>query len=357
MQEKTQIIFNDNPSSILYISFNQDSSCISIGSETGFKIINTNPFLDLYYRDMKGGIGIVEMLNNSNILALVGGGKNPKFPLNEFILWDEEKGEEIGKIKLKKDILNVKLKENKIYIVTSIKIYVFDYNFNLIEAFETKNPLGLISICYKEDILAYPDKKIEGYIRIKNYDKKNNYYFRAHKTPLSFIQINQEGNLISTSSLKGTIVRIYNLLNGILVKEVRRGTEGAFINYISFDPSQKYFAVVSDRKTIHLFFLDAENNNEDNKNIKSRIISEEEEKENEGNQIIIDNKSNVFNKFFKYLGAEYSFTKYKINCNKSICAFGPDNTIIIVSYDGKFYKVGFEPINNSESYKLQEEKF
>ena len=102
MQEKTQIIFNDNPSSILYISFNQDSSCISIGSETGFKIINTNPFLDLYYRYMKGGIGIVEMLNNANILGLVGGGKNPKFPLNEFILWDEEKGEEIGKIKLKK---------------------------------------------------------------------------------------------------------------------------------------------------------------------------------------------------------------------------------------------------------------
>ena len=82
--------------------------------------------------------------------------------MNEFILWDEEKGEEIGKIKLKKEILNIKLKENKIYIVASIKIYVFDYNFNLIEAFETKNPLGLISICYKEDILAYPDKKIEG---------------------------------------------------------------------------------------------------------------------------------------------------------------------------------------------------
>ena len=362
MQDKSQKILNDNPSEILYISFNQDSSCISIGTESGFKIVKTNPFLDLYYRDMKGGIGIVEMLYNTNILGLAGGGKNPKYPLNEFVLWDEEKGDEIGRIKLNKKILNLKLKENKIYIVTSEKIYLFDFNLNLIDALESKNSLGLISLCYKEDIIAYPDKKIEGYIRIKNYDKKLNYFFFAHTTPLSCLHLNQEGDLIATSSLKGTLVRIYSILNGNLIQEVRRGTEGSFINYISFDPSQKYFAVTSDRKTIHLFFLSNNNtnglNNSDfnNSNVKSKIILEEEEKKNE----IIDNKKSVFNgfnKFIKYFGAEYSFTRFKINFNKSICAFGPDNTIIIISYDGKYYQVGFDPVNNSESFKLQEEKF
>jgi WD40 repeat protein len=310
---------------------------------------------------MKGGIGIVEMLNNSNILALVGGGKNPKFPLNEFILWDEEKGEEIGKIKLKKEILNVKLKENKIYIVTEEKIFLFDFNLNLIDSFESKNPLGLISLCYKEDIIAYPDKKIHGYIRIKNYDKKMNYFFFVHKTPLSCIQLNQEGNLIATSSLKGTIVRLYNIINGVLIKEVRRGTDAAFINHIAFDPTQKFLAIVSDKKTVHLFFLNNANANlnEDNNNLrKSRIISEEEEKKNE--IIEFDNKKSGFNginKFIKFLGSEYCFTKYKINFNKAICSFGPDNTIIIVTYEGKYYQIAFEPVNNSESFKIQEEKF
>lgn len=31
---------------ILYISFNQDFSCFSIGTEKGFKIFNTYPFKD-----------------------------------------------------------------------------------------------------------------------------------------------------------------------------------------------------------------------------------------------------------------------------------------------------------------------
>ena len=66
---------------------------------------------------------------------------------------------------------------------------------------------------------------------------------------------------------------------------------------------------------------------------------------------------NGLNKFIKYFGAEYSFTKFKIHFNKAICAFGPDNTIIIVTYDGKYYQVGFDPVNNSESFKIQEEKF
>lgn len=356
MQDSPKIILNDNPSDILYISFNQDSSCFSVGTESGFKIINTFPFLDLYYRDMKGGIGIVEMLYNTNILALVGGGKNPKYPLNELNLWDEEKGEEIGKIKMNKEILNVKLKDNKIYIVTSEKIYLFDFNLNLIDSLESKNSLGLISVCRKEDMIAYPDRKLEGYIRIKNYDKKLYYYFFAHRTPLSCLFLNQEGTLIATSSLKGTLIRIYNVSNGILIKEVRRGTENSFINYIAFDPTQKYLAVNSDRKTIHIFFLGNNNNeiiiDDNNENVKSKLFSEEDE--------VIDNKRSAFNginKFIKYFGSEYSFTKFKINFNKSISTFGPDNSIIIVTYEGKYYQVGFEPVNNSESYKIQEEKF
>ena len=35
---------------ILYINFNQDSSCICIGTEKGFHIYNAEPFKNIYSR-------------------------------------------------------------------------------------------------------------------------------------------------------------------------------------------------------------------------------------------------------------------------------------------------------------------
>jgi autophagy-related protein 18 len=54
MEEESNKILNENPNEILCINFNQDGSCIAIGTETGFKIINTLPFLDVCYQNMGG---------------------------------------------------------------------------------------------------------------------------------------------------------------------------------------------------------------------------------------------------------------------------------------------------------------
>jgi hypothetical protein len=40
----------NNNNKMLYISFNQDSSCFSVGTETGFTIFNLNPFKEIFNR-------------------------------------------------------------------------------------------------------------------------------------------------------------------------------------------------------------------------------------------------------------------------------------------------------------------
>ena len=374
MEEESNKILNENPNEILCINFNQDGSCIAIGTETGFKIINTLPFLDICYQNMGGGIGIIEMLNTTNIFGLVGGGKNPKYPLNELIIWDQEKKTELSKIKTKKKILNVKLTENKIFVVNFDKIFVFDFNtLNLIDTLETKNQKGLISLCYKQDIVAYPDNIHEGTIIIKNYDTNKEEKLKAHKTPLSCIQLNQDGTMIGTSSLKGTLIRVYSISEKTLIREVRRGAESANVNCISFDISQKYLLVVSDRKTIHIFFLI---NNSENQSNSNRNSSNNNNNISEGDDMInntininknileLDNKksklsgmSNFFNVGKRYFGSEWSFAKFKQTSHKLISIFGPDNSILVVTFEGKYYQAVFDPVNGGECNKIQEEKF
>ena len=376
MKRIKQTIFNDNPNEILYVNFNQDGSCFAVGTETGFKIINVSPFIDSYYKNLNGGIGIIEMLYKSNILGLVGGGKNPKYKINELILWDEEKDGEICHIKTNSKILNIKLRENKIFIVNQKQILVFDFNtLNIIDNFQTNNEKGLISLCYKEDIIAYPDIQNEGTVRIKNYDTNKEIILKAHKTPLNCIQINQDGTMIGTCSLKGTMIRVYNIANQQLIREVRRGAESANVNCISFDLSKKFFVVVSDRKTIHIFFLtnninekEINNGNEIIKSNENGNLEEENIKSISHSMILndssINNKKSMFGEMSKILGvgkryfaSEWSFRRFRIISPKTVATFGPDNTIFIATYDGKYYQISFDSINGGDCIKIQDERF
>jgi len=105
----------------LSASFNQDASCFTVGLETGFSsthnltfattkprrltyfctVFNSEPCqlrvtrgsfyvpgapprsCKLRAIDFNGGLGVVQMLGKSNFVALIGGGKNPKFPQNK----------------------------------------------------------------------------------------------------------------------------------------------------------------------------------------------------------------------------------------------------------------------------------
>lgn len=65
-------------------SFNQDSTHFAVGLKNGFRIYTTDPLRERMRRDFSdGGIGIVEMVERTNWIALVGGGREPKYPQNK----------------------------------------------------------------------------------------------------------------------------------------------------------------------------------------------------------------------------------------------------------------------------------
>ena len=52
--------------------------------ENGFRVFISYPFREYIWRDFEdSGVGIVEMVFNCNVFALVGGGQKPKFLRNK----------------------------------------------------------------------------------------------------------------------------------------------------------------------------------------------------------------------------------------------------------------------------------
>jgi WD repeat-containing protein 45 len=243
---------------MLFASFNQDGTCFAVGTDVGFKIYNSSPFRDNFERILEGGIGIVEMLNRCNILALVGGGKTPKYSPNKVIIWDDHQSKVVSELRFTSCICNVKLKKDRLVVICEHKIYLFNLlNFQNIDTIDTyDNSKGLVAVNPdpRSTVIAYPDKN-QGIVRVKFYDKEYSQVISAHESSIACIAINFEGTLLATASDKGTLIRIFNAQSGNLLQEVRRGTEKATIYSIVFNPTSSLLATSSDRGTIHIFSL------------------------------------------------------------------------------------------------------
>ena len=159
---------------MLYVSFNQDNGCFVCGTDNGFRIYNVDPFRETFRRAFSnGGIGIVEMLYRCNLLALVGGGKNPRYPTNKVMIWDDHQSRCIGELMFKSEVKAVKLRRDKVVVALITKIFVYRFSdLKLLDQITTlANPKGLIGLCADSSncVLACPGLS-KGSIRIELYD-------------------------------------------------------------------------------------------------------------------------------------------------------------------------------------------
>ena len=344
--ENNTINSENNSNKMLYISFNQNSSCFAIGTENGFVIYSTYPFKDKFTRILNGGIGIIEMLNSSNILALVGGGKYPKYNKNKVIVWDDYEQKVISELKFTNAIKNVKLKNDKIFIILEKKIFVFNLetyeNIDIIDTCD--NSKGLIGINNDPNftIIAYPiltdnNNNFKGICKIKFYDNEKEMIIKAHETQINYLQINYDGSILAVACDSGKLIKIFRTIDGQHLIDFKRGKEKAEINYMCFDQNGKFLAVTSERKTIHIWSMGSSLKKSKEIQIQNNIINitNKNEEKNKENKIedLPQNPSGFFS------NNEESFAKVRLNEEqKSICAFTNDNKLIIVTSNGIYYQ-------------------
>ena len=332
-------------SSPLSLSFNQDYSCFAIGTQRGFKIYPTYPCNDGYEKIFYGGIKICEMLNKSNFLALVGGGRVPKYCNKKVVIFNDFLEKIESEFKFTIPVLNVKLKKDLIFIVCEKKIYVFNLETsqNIDSLDTTENKKGLIAINNNPNytIMAHPiefeDDISKGYVSIKNF--KNNKYFPllVQEDSVSSMCMDYNGLLLATANEKGTLIRIHSCGDGTLLQECKRGKEKAEVGFMCFDVKYNFIGATSDRGTIHIWTLDSIIKKCKKKSNKDDFVRVEK---NDDNSIKIHEDVNeeeiikvIKNKNYK---SDSSFAKIRIN-QRCIFCFIEKNYVVIITYDGKYF--------------------
>lgn len=117
-----------NSDSIQYFNFNQDFSCLSVGTNTGFRVYNCDPFGKCYQRTdgAGGGVGIVEMLFCTSLVALTGAGSQPAFSPRRLQITNTKRQSTICELNFVTSILAVKLNRKRLVVVLDTQIHIYD---------------------------------------------------------------------------------------------------------------------------------------------------------------------------------------------------------------------------------------
>ncbi|KAG0030307.1 WD repeat domain phosphoinositide-interacting protein 3 [Podila clonocystis] len=399
---------------LLYASFNQDFGCFSCGLDSGFRIFNCDPLKEKMRKEFEdGGICIVEMLFRCNYLALVGGGKNPKYPPNKVIIWDDERNRGVIELEFRSEVKAVRLRRDKFVVVLVNKVIVYSFNLQptKLHVFETvDNDRGLVALSSsdKHAILIFPGRQ-SGHIQIVDLNSvvpttvsstphnpfsgssssllQNNAnntqptkypmtstkptanisIIPAHTSPLFCLVTNTDGTKCASASDKGTLIRVFDTGSSKLLNEFRRGADRAEIYSIAFNSDSTRICVGSDKGTVHIFNLDGA--------LGVRVFqgsvvpsagphygeviqtSSHHSHQASGNR----QSSFAFMKDLlpKYFSSEWSFAQFKVAADcRCICAFGGEkNTVIVVCADGSFYRFMFDPQKGGECVRESYNKF
>ena len=297
------------------------------------------------------------MYLTTNILALVGGGKNPKFSINKIIIWDDQKKRNniIGELRFNSPVLNVKMKQDRLIGICQSKIYIFNINtLETLDMFDTYDNInGIVGFSPGELIcvLAFPYES-RGKVRIVNFNSlAQPPIISAHESKIACLCVNRNGTLLATSSDKGTLVRIFDVKDGKLLIELRRGAKNAEINCIIFDEYNKLVACASGTGTVHIFSIVEAMKNNYNENYYSDQNDGDETK----NQKSFLSGFNFLHKLSSsYFGSEWSFAKLRLQEHKSIISFLHNNSICALTSDGKYCLASFDPKKSGDCVKKYE---
>ncbi|KAH7377004.1 WD repeat domain phosphoinositide-interacting protein [Plectosphaerella cucumerina] len=245
------------PTEVLSVSFNNTASHFTLGLNSGYAVYETNTCALWSMKNLHGPINIVEMLEQTNFLALVSRVSHSHFAQTKVVAWDDstdKRGMDISLLQPVRGVLLGSLLGQRHVVVVlrdSVRLYTFAKKPEFITHYETaSNPLG---ICVMSDRLLALPGNTPGHVQLVDRATKTVNIIPAHNSPLRVIQISRDGDMLATASDKGTLIRIWSTKTRARLAELRRGVDSSTIYHLAFNPSGTMLACTSDKSTLHIF--------------------------------------------------------------------------------------------------------
>ncbi|CBQ69348.1 related to ATG18-Phosphatidylinositol 3,5-bisphosphate-binding protein [Sporisorium reilianum SRZ2] len=277
---------------LLSVNFNQDHSCVAVGTRDGYSITNCEPFGRVYTNN-SGPTSLVEMLFCTSLVALVAtSDSDPKSNASprRLQIVNTKRQSVICELLFPTAILGVKLNRRRLVVVLEQEIYIYDIsNMKLLHTIETSpNPMAICALSPSSEncFLAYPSPVPSPTSPFANpaggsagagssasaaggaaggtagdvliFDLLSlsvTNVIQAHKTPISALALNSTGTLLATASDKGTVIRVFSVPAAQKLHQFRRGSYAARIYSLNFNAVSTLLAVSSDTETVHIFKL------------------------------------------------------------------------------------------------------
>ncbi|KAL7239477.1 hypothetical protein ACSBR2_005390 [Camellia fascicularis] len=304
--------------SLIHLSFNQDFACFAAGTDRGFRIYNCDPFREIFRREFENGGGI--------------------------------------ELSFRSEVKSVRLRRDRIVVVLLQKIFVYNFSdLKLLHQIETiANPKGLCEVSHLSAsmVLVCPGLQ-KGQVRVEHYASKRTKFVMAHDSRIACFALTHDGRLLATASSKGTLVRIFNTLDGSLLQEVRRGADRAEIYSLAFSSTAQWLAVSSDKGTVHVFSLKVDSGSLGIERTRSGPDP------NLSTPSAVSSLSFIKGVLPKYFSSEWSVAQFRLQeGSQYIVAFGHEkDTVVIVGMDGSFYRCQFNPVAGGEMTQLEHHDF
>lgn len=257
---------------LLSLAFNQDNSCLAIGTKDGFKIFDCDTCRCCYKRS-EGAINVVEMLFSTSLVAVVGAGQQPALSPRRLSVFNTTTDTLQAELNFVSSILCVRMNRKRLVAVLERKTYIHDLGqltiLHTIDTVSNARALCALSPNHENCYLALPASTTDGSVLVFDaLDLHALCQIQAHRSPLAAMSFSSDGLLLATASDQGTVIRVHSIPQAFKAYTFRRGNYPATIYSLSFGPPSQVpqlLAASSASGTIHVFKLGnfARSRNED----------------------------------------------------------------------------------------------